>query len=326
MNDAKAKELANKLNVSTTTISRVIRHCGGVDSETRELILSESRHINYIPTSICPIYTILPDIPQYFWRNIGDSLNIGADKDIAPIRHNIYTKLWDEMSVLEYLNDAEHLNARVIIISALHTPAIQQKLREMASGRLILLLSEYQRISNCFYVGADSYADGYYLGEHYATHYADRKLVMFSLGHSMNTTKRTEGFRQALLDKNAALLDTCRHVELESTIFKNFKLLPSKIAGVLAKVTRANEPLCLYFSSGIPDLSLALAKAKIPEQCVCLCHDYYKRNFESIPIISCNQDVQTQSRTAVKLATNFVKNNLYPDQKETYISSTLQTI
>lgn len=324
MNDANAKELANKLKVSSTTISRVIRHCGGVDSETRERILLESRHINYIPTSNCPIYTILPDIPQYFWSNLGDSLNIGTEKDVAPIRHNIYTKLRDEMSVLEYLNDAERLGAHAIIIAAPYTPAIRQKLDQMVSGRLILFLSEYQRIPNCFYVGADSYADGYSLGEQYASHYTNRKLVMFSVGKGMNVRKREEGFRQALIDRNPTLLREAQLIELDSALFKNFKLLPSKTAGLLAKVAKTREPLCLYFSSGIPDLSLALAKAKLPEHSICLCHDYYKGNFETTQVISCNQDVQSQGRIAVKLATDFVKNHLYPEQKEIYVPSVLQ--
>ena len=136
--------------------------------------------------------------------------------------------------------------------------------------------------------------------------------------------KREEGFRQALIDRDPALLSEAQDVELDSALFKNFKLLPSKIAGLLAKVAKTDEPLCLYFSSGIPDLSLALAKVKLPEQSICLCHDYYKGNFETIPVVACNQDVQSQGRIAMKLATAYVKEHLYPEQKEIYVPSVLQ--
>lgn len=331
MKDTKVESIANKLGVSVSTVSKAIRHCSGVDSETRQRILAESRQIHVLPHSDCPIYTILPDVPQYFWRELRKGIQDGSNADIAPVKANIYTKPRDEETVLEYLDEAEKLNARVIILATHITPAIHEKLETLTQGRLVILLSEYHEVTNSFYVGGNAYEDGYTMGQQYVAHYADRKLVCVATSNNNNATRRIEGFYQAVREANPKLLDNALSITLDQKMFRDLKLLPSKLAPLLAGAAKDEEQICIYSPTGIPQLPLALIKAKLTEKTVCLCHDcvvehpYEDKNMDMGFAITCNQDVRRQGRAAIKIATEFVKENLYPEKKKTYIPSILNS-
>ena len=330
MKDIKIESIANKLNVSISTVSKAIRHCGGVDSETRQRILAESRQIHVIPHSDCAIYTILPDVPQYFWKELRSGIHDGVQWDIAPIKSNIYTRLRDEDTVLEYLNEAEKLNACVIILAANITPAIHQKLESLTEGRLIILLSEYHELTNSFYIGSDAFRDGYFMGKQFLSHYTDRKLVVISLENHNNAKRRVSGFYHAMEETHPQLLEQALYIELENKIFKDLKLLPSKLAPLLATAAKDSEQLCMYSPIGIPQLPLALIKAKLTEKAVCLCHDCYtenpykKKTMDMSFAITCNQDVYRQGAAAIKTATDYVRYWLYPEQKKTFVPSIIK--
>ena len=207
MKDTTIESIANKLNVSKSTVSKVMRHCGGVDSDTRERILVESRSLKIEIKSDCDIYVIVPDVPQYFWKEMRKGITGNTFPDKTRVKINVYTKVRDEAAVLEYLNEAEHLNARVIIIAAHITPSIHKKLESITDSRLIILLSEYYELNNVFYIGADSYQDGYAMGQEYISHYSDKRLVLFSVKNNVNTTNRLQGFCQAIRKHQSILLE-----------------------------------------------------------------------------------------------------------------------
>ena len=147
MNDTTIESIAKKLNISKSMVSKVLRHCGGIDSDTRQRILSEAHGIVPKDYSECAIYFILPDIPQYFWRPVRKGMADATDPLDIPVKCNVYTKASDEATVLKYLDEAERLNAKSIILAAHITPAIRQKLEHLVVGRLIILLSEYHPLS-----------------------------------------------------------------------------------------------------------------------------------------------------------------------------------
>lgn len=322
MKDNTVKNIADKLNISKSTVSKAIRHCSGVDSETRQLILTESRRVNYIPHSNCDIYTILPENPQYFWSELRKGLSLCARENHSSVKCNIYTNSRDEDTVLAYLEEAEKLNARVVILATYITDSIQDKLNNMSDGRFIILLSEYYKLKNCFYVGADSYGDGYTMGKQYLRHHFTRKLVVFSIVNNINAQNRLAGFCNAIKEVDSRLLDDACFIPLESTIFKEKKLLPSKLAILLEDVARENDSLCLYTPFGISQLPLVMTKSKLAKKAKVLCHDCHIEqpiNF----MISLNQDLYEQGKSAMRLAVNFVKNYMYPEQKEIFVPSIL---
>lgn len=329
MNDTTIEAIAKKLNVSTAMVSRVINHCGGVESEVRQRILTEITGMIQIDYGECAVYTIFPDIPQYFWKPLRNGIIDTLKAMKIPFKSNIYTKAIDDAMVLQYLEDAEKLNARVIILSTHVTPAIHQKLESLVDGRLIILLSEYHELTNSFYIGSDAYSEGYTMGKHYVSHYADRKLILFSRTGVFNTEKRIEGFCQAVKEVNPELLNDALNIKLERKLFKDFKLLPSKLAPLLKDAAKSYDRLCIYSPLGIPQFPLAIVKAKLTDKTVCLCHDCYikdarhEKNSDTGFVVTCNQDGYEQGKVAAEMAIKFIKEGVYPDNKKTYIPSHL---
>lgn len=321
MKDSAVGHISNKLNISKSTVSKAIRHCSGVDSETRQCILDEIRIINYQPESDCDIYVILPDIPQYFWKELRKGIQSASREDLVSIKHNIYTNPKDENAVLTYLDEAETLNARAIILATYITPKIHDKLETLKDGRLILILSEYHELINGFFVGADAYMDGYRMGKEYLARYSDRKLITLSITGNANIQKRLDGFKQAIKEENEELLSVAAFIDLDRKILKDMKLLPSKLAPLFVDAVADSQAVCIYSLFGIFQLPLAITKAKLTNKAVCMCHDYFTEKSDSGMTITCNQDVILQGRIAMELATNYVIEKMYPNDKKTIIPS-----
>lgn len=326
MKDNAVKHIANKLNISKATASRAIRHCSGVDSDTRQNVLDEARIINYQLESECAIYAILPDTPQYFWKEMQNGIRAEKRSDVAPVKGNIYTNLNDENVVLTYLDEAERLNAFAIIIAAHITPKIQDKLATMTEGRMILILSEYHELTNAFFVGGDAYQDGYLMGKQYLSCYTDKPLIILSSTHSRNIQRRLAGFRKAVEEENAELIRNAKYIDVDRKILKDPKLLPSKLAPLLVEASKGQDSLCIYSPLGIPQLPLVLTKAKITDKVVCMCHDYFPDKKDSCIAVTCNQDVIAQGHLAIKLATHFVVEQSYPDKKFNLIPSIINRL
>ena len=73
--DSVISGLAERLGVSRATVSKAIRHCSGVDTATRERILREMHRSGVSPAAgVCDIYSILPDIPSFFWKELQHGL------------------------------------------------------------------------------------------------------------------------------------------------------------------------------------------------------------------------------------------------------------
>jgi len=324
MNNGRITEIAQKLGVSNTTVSKVIRHCGTVDSDTRLKILREIQDAPLPPESHCDIYCILPDIPHYFWEELRRSIDKNISRSFTT-KINIYTRLVDEETVLLYLSEAEKLQASVIILSTQITNPIHEKLKTLLAGRLIILLSEQFPLTGGFYVGSDPFSDGYAVGQLYANKYRHLRPGVIRLLTNPNAEKRIDGFLSALSDSNMHIVPR----EIAVTNEAHFdKTNASHIAKLLSQ-HKADLDL-IYSSFGNLRLPLALRKAGFAPHTVILAHDTFSCFDEQIPSagfhVSCNQDLYTQGLTALRLADTFLRTGQYPSHKNTYIPSAFHTV
>lgn len=320
MKDDTFECLAKRLNVSKSTVSKAIRHCSGVDSDTRQLILEEARKINYSPENECAIYTILPDVPQYFWKELRRGLMAGENRDIAPAKYNIYTKSSDESAVLEYLREAKQIRAQVLIISAYITPEIHKRLEEMVSDCLVILLSEHYNLKNSFYIGADSYGDGYSMGKLYLSEYAERKLICLTVRDNINAKSRSAGFLDAIRERTAVHFE---QLEMENELFRDTKMFPSRLAYLLSGAIDDTTFYCIYSPMGMAQLPVAVKKAGLAGRTVCMCHDCFTDGKSGIDIC-CDQDVFAQGYAAAQAALTFIASRKYPPQKNIHIPSKIR--
>ena len=316
-------EISKRLNISSSTTGRVLRHCSGVDSEIRQRILREVGRPAAEISDRRAVYAILPDVPRYFWQPLKKGVLDTLRGTGVTYKINICAQAGDESTVLWYLDEAEALNSQIILLAAHVTPAIHRRLETMTDRRLILLLNNEYKLVNSFYVGSNTYGDGCAMGRCYAQHYRHRPLLMLTLPGNANAERRVDGFMDALREADPCLADGVRRVKLDQQIFKNLKLLPSKLALIMMEAAGAYEKLCIYSPTGIPQFPLALVKAKLTERAVCLCQDCYIKpgSTDAGRIVTCDQDGYAQGQTAAELILDFLAHGVYPKQKRTYVPS-----
>ncbi|MBE6598911.1 MAG: LacI family transcriptional regulator [Ruminococcaceae bacterium] len=315
-------ELAKKLNISKSTVSKAVRHCSGVDSDTRQLIL-ESIPKGAGAEQPFSVYTILPDVPQYFWKEMQRGLMDGGNQQIAPVKHNIYTRCGDESTVLDYLSEAEKMDIRVLILATYVTPEIRRRLENFPEKCMILLLSEHFERRNAFYIGADAYGDGRKMGEAYLSTFGDRKLLYFNVLSNENAKKRTEGFLDVIREKCPGTLCESKSLDIENKIFRDLKMLSSRLASLLSSELDKDSRYCLYSPVGMIKLPIAIKKAALEERVVCICHDCFTEQMQ-VPegfAVCCNQDVYAQGYAAAKAALEYAVSLRFPKEKNLFIPS-----
>lgn len=308
-------EWSKKLNVNKSTVSKVLRHCSGVDSELREMILMQVGSVYQRQVNGCDIYCIIPDNPKWFWSELERGLTERIERMNYTCKLNIYSKLEDENVILHYLEEARLLEARVVVLTAKITDRILEKIEELNRTALVILLSEYESLINCPYVGSDPVQEGRQMGQAYLEHYGQRQLIVIDDGLHGNCERRIQGFMTQLsMDKREQAITIC----LQKNIYQNYKLLPAKLAAKLACYIKDNNAYCLYLPFGIHDVRLILQKAGMLSNCVCLCHDSAIFSVQGMRIC---QDLYQQGIAVMNMAADFMKTERYPASKYLFVPS-----
>jgi len=317
-------EIAKRLGISKSTVSKAARHCRGVDSETRNAVLGEIKKLNKTSDGCCDIYRIYPDTPSYFWDKIvyPDSC---MDSRIR-IKSNVITKISDDKAVLHYLDEAERMEAKVLIITANITAEIEEKLKNLVGRCFVIFLSERCTLTNSFYFGSDPHNDGYSMGKIYLERFADRKLLILSVNNNANVRDRISGFNDAL---TAGKVHGNRYkiVSLDDIIRSDAKLHPSKLAALLKEhiAVTADEKWCVYVPAGSDKYFTAVSKADLNERIISMCHDIPPTTTTGIHVV-CSQNIAAQSKAAHDAAVQYILNRCYPKSKYTYIPSDITVV
>lgn len=327
MESITCQDLAKKLKIGKATVSRAVRHCSGVDSETRQHILLEARRAGVcIPASPCSIYCILPDTPHYFWNLMFRKMMEEMHNEQISVKYNIYTSIFDHETVLLYLDEAVQLGARVLILSASLSPAIREKLKEMQkNGVYVILLSEYGELADCVYVGANSFRDGEQIGRWFCQHYPQIHPIILSHYGCANAFPRIRGFMHAMEQFRPDYVHKVPVIALGEHDLSNPKTIPARLAALFSTIGK--EYSCVYMPFGNVHLPLSIMKAGWKTQLsVLLSHDCFT---EAGPCsvypgytASCNQDIVCQVSTAMELARFYLRNPIFPSgQKFRFIPS-----
>ena len=307
-------------------ISRVLRHCGGVDSKMRERLLKE---LNGSPVSVpdsCRVYAVFPDCPAYFWHPIRRAFSEAMDSYKIPFKSNVCTKVSDEETILNYLDEADEAGVSAVVLAVSVTEKIRERISDIRQNRLILFLSGYSDIANTFYCGSNVFLDGYEMGQYYRDHYPDRQLVLISLPDDVNTSARLDGFMKALHDEPQGLSHEPETLNVPRKMLSNFKLLPSKLAPLLKKAAGEADRIAVYVPAGLHNMPLAVQKAGLQDRTVLLIHDPNPEQVCPFEMASMRQDLSLQGKTAAELTAAFLQTGFFPDDKHTFIPSTADHI
>ena len=316
MKNEQFKAVAGRAGTSISSVSKVLNHCGGVDSALRRKVFAaaDSLQLTRCREADCDIYLITPERPTYFWKNRVYKALVEAS-GIYRSKYNVYTRLGDDY-VLRYLEEAERLRTPVILFAGTPSERERVKLEKLAERRLVLLLYEYSAVKNAFYVGCDARRDGFAVG----TCLVQRQFgtpVIFNCSQNENANRRLAGCLEAL--GGAASHALVRELPAYN------KLFPAKAAEILSELPPGGT-YSVYSTGGtMAPLLLAAQKAGLYERCLFFGHDMEECPDQTRIAMVIRQDIERQVKWAMKFAGEYLESRLCPAEKCTTVASELLT-
>ncbi len=311
-------DLANKLNVSKTTVSKALNNCPGISPKTKHMIIEAASGCGYISKQTkraeCRVSVVLPSSPDYFWGSLRKKIDSCSKETNIKWSNYVYPDLFDGFGALHCINQALSEDISVLILAVPDLPEIRKKLEEVANDILIILVEEFIDIKNVFYVGENSFSQGYFIGERYIKAYPDS--TRFALLHSTDfytEKKRIEGFMAALNDYNKEMiLDIIGNSETKSK--------SAHIARQLADLKVL--PDCIFCPSG--DILYAAGSVKkLNNNIHCIGFDLHTKTDSNIKYITdlFLQDIDSYAQKAWEYTEKFLNYSTFPECKKTYIAN-----
>ncbi|HEY2017978.1 MAG TPA: LacI family DNA-binding transcriptional regulator [Bryobacteraceae bacterium] len=209
------KDIANDLNVSVMTVSKVVRGCADVGAETRSRVLARIKEMNYQPNWVARslaarrtfmIGLIVPDLMHSFFAEIAK----GVSAAIRPLGYDVVICNSEEDSSVES-SEVDRLLARqvdgLIIASAQPPSSLEVFERIEARNVPFVLIDRRFMEAHAPYVGADDEA----IGRLATSHLIERgcRLVAHIAGPAITTgLGRLKGYREALAQAGISVPDS----------------------------------------------------------------------------------------------------------------------
>ena len=320
MNKQTLARLSQESGKSVSTVSKVLRGCPGVGAETRAAVLSARRAEEPKKNHGSEIHVILPDNPKYFW---GDATRVIRRWDRrVNIRLQMISRIGGTQTrslLSEYVEDAAASDAAVLILAAHPDRNLCHRLSTLAEGRLIIQLCEHTPIPNTFFVGSDGYADGASLAQQIPRSSAPLKIGILNANPSHTGNERIRGFTETI--GNAARL-----YFLDAPPAGD--LYPARLARVLNETGISFD--YLFCNDGITTpVCDALYKLRDKMHTQLIGFEYpataevhwSRGQIEALA----RQNIGAQTDLALTLATRFLTERVYPEQKTTYLPSEILT-
>jgi LacI family transcriptional regulator len=199
------KDIARDLNVSVMTVSKVVRGCADVGSETRTRVLARIKELNYQPNWVARslaarrtfmIGLIVPDLMHSFFAEIAK----GVSGAIRPLGYDVVICNSEEDASFE-AGEIDRLLARQVdgLILASAQPPDSTEVFERIEGRGVpyVLIDRHFGSVNANYVGADDEAIGRMATAH-LIHCGCRRIAHIAGQPRVTGSGRLKGYREAL--------------------------------------------------------------------------------------------------------------------------------
>ncbi len=317
MKNNQISKIAQAAHTSNSTVSKVLHHCGGVGSETRDRVYTyaaaswqRKHNENALPT-----YALFPETPNFFWNCTLQNFD-----DLHRVKYNIYSRLGDDAMVLRYLQEAIALRSRVIIVAATLNEEARTLLRRVSVDALILFLTEYNAMVNTFYIGSDAAADGKLLANACKREClkGSEILVLKERSDSETREHRLSAFLQTA--QNDFVCDV-KEIEIDPSRFS-----PALLARSLAPQIEGKNYAALVCCNGyLPQICSALRKLRRPLPCFGFEHFAQESEYAAsgyLKAVVC-QNFQRQLDTALAVAREYLDTGNAPGQKAIYVPSDL---
>lgn len=311
------KRISEELNVSKTTVSRVLNNCGGVEYATKEKILELAVKYGYKRYLTADVGIVMPKNPKYFWNGLYRN-TVRSFRDAGyNVSAFVYSSLNYEEDALVCLSNALESNISVLIAALPDTPRVREIIEKHSGKMLIILLEEFFDAVNTFYVGNDDEKTGYGLTSAYMDAYPERRRFAAILTTEHQNMKiRCKGFERAVREKGG----TFRYVRIS----EYDKLLHAHAARELYKIK--DEIDCVFCPDGIMnEIGHAIYKLNVGDKIhtIGLEENSESRKYIDLGVIKgiAAQDLDGQIEKCVEVVNEYMTNFSYPDKKRHCIKS-----
>ncbi len=318
-NKTTLEQIANELGVSKATVSKAINNRPGINSETKRAVMQAvSQHGYQAARSNQKLAVIIPSIPVFFWGELRKSLCSHCERAGIICKYYVYPNLNDKKDALNCIDQAIAEGASVLIGSLPDSDEVRKRLEELAPKVLIILTEEFLDISGTFFIGEDSYNEGYTLGKKYMYDFPhSNRFVILHTSEFFAENIRIRGFKSALSDQAEKEVYDISAAFESSTPSANL----ARELSVLPEL-----PDCILCTSGnLSHAALAVKKLKSEKKIHCIGFDINIENENSkygdILTHILIQDTDAQAKTAIECASRFLNNGEFPKERCMYIEN-----
>ncbi len=306
----KIEAFADRLGVTPSTVSKAVNHCKGVSASMRDQILSEAARygIRGKRSPAGGAYVILPESPGYFWDVMLSSLSEALSaRGITP-KNNIYSRTGDNTTVARYLDEAEDIGSRVIILAAAMCDAtLLARISRLAESKAVFFVCTPTDAANTFYFGSNYYEDGRLLGERVrGEHPSLRRLVILG-----DDTGRYPGFCSAFAGSEVEL----RTVPYDA---RNQSMELSRTLHGLRETFPFEAAVCL--DGATKTVCMAMKKCRLSVPLYGFEHPPIEARYGRMAGEVC-QDLPGIARATADAAAEYLFSSCLPPSKYTYVPS-----
>lgn len=233
------KDLAKRLGVSVTTVSKALKDYSDIGKETKEQVKKLAQELNYQPNIHAvnlriqksqTLGVIIPKIEHYFFANVLNGIIQEAEKN----GYLVITLFSDDEVELEknQVNLLIHKRVDGILMVLSHESQLHEQshiLNILAHNIPLVLLDRTSSAIPCSKILIDEQKAGYKATKHLLNNGAKNILYLGGSNWQLNYRKRFNGYTQALhefgLMEDERLIYQCQTDDIEEACLKTLTAL-----------------------------------------------------------------------------------------------------
>ena len=267
MGNITIKMLAKELNLSTAAISKALRDSHEISSHTKQRVLELASKLNYVPNPYAgslrqrkskTIAVVIPEVADSFFSLALNGIEaVAIEKGYHALIYLTHEKIAREQAILKDLQSGRVDG--VLMSVTVETDSAQHIIELNSLVPLVFFDRVFEEVDTAK-ITTDDFESGYNATRHLIEN-GCKRIALLSISNSLSiSTKRMEGYRQALNDhgikKNLHNIILCTNDAV-----KNFALIkkimnrkqpPDGIIATAERLTTAIYLVCETLKINIP--------------------------------------------------------------------------
>ena len=271
MKDITLKEIATKLGISITTVSKALKNYPDVSEKTKKSVIELAQHLHYTPNSFAvnlrtkeskTIGLIIPEVVHHFFSNVVNAIIDQAEKS----GYLVIILQSNETLALEKKQVELLINKRVdgIIMSLSNESNNDDHIKEIMNRKIpFVMFDKIAKLSKCSKVIIDDQKAAFNAVQHLIDNGCKKIVHIRGPLNPQNSIDRYIGYKKALEKNNipfdAKLVYTCENVTFEEgrAFAKQIIEEQTDVDGIFAITDLVAVGVLAYFNEN---------KINVPEQ------------------------------------------------------------